>query len=381
MNMTDFDVIVVGAGPAGLSTGRFSARHGLKTAIIEAKNSVKAWKPCGEAISKATLKTAEVDPFPGLVTNEVKMRVYAPNGNFVEINEHGYAINKDVLLEEMAAQAAGEGATFYLGEKVQTVKRVSNGMRVITSRGEYGCRIVVGADGLASRVARVLGLNNRVEVIPTAQYKMANCKIDEDYGQIYLGSDIAPKGYAWIFPKGRGIANVGLGVRGASVLKYLDKLMHDHPDYFKDAKVIGFGAAAVPIGGLARDMVDDNVILVGDTAGTVIPFTGAGIHSSIAAGKIAAEVMAKSISEGDYSKEKLKEYVAQYDVHWGRRIKDSLRAMRVFEKLSDHEFNLLADILDEKDIVNIANGINLGSTIKKLSKHPILAAKIVRALI
>lgn len=378
----EWDVIVVGGGPAGLSAARFSAELGLKVILFESHSDIKAWKPCGEGTSKSTFETAGIEPKPGIVTNELNMRVYAPSGKYVEIPMHGYAINKDLFLQELAKKAVLAGAEIRVGERVEGV--LKEGSRVIgvrTSKGEsVRGKVVVGADGYNSVVAKSSGLDNSTEPIPTYQYKMVGLELDSHTtGHIYVGS-MAPGGYAWIFPKDDQVSNVGIGVRNGSPKQYLDKFIKERPEIFRKAKIIGFGGFVVPIGGMAREYIGDGVILIGDAAGTVIPFTGAGIHSSIAAGKAASKVIGSAIMRGDVSKRSLMTFEREYE-GWIKRIRDSLKAMRVFERLGDEDLNQLADVLDYEDVLNLANGIEIGKVAMKLMKHPILASKVARALL
>src|SRR5207249_7607297 len=94
-------------------------------------------------------------------------------------------------------------------------------------------------------------------------------------------------GYIWVFPKGNGDANVGIGVKGAGAKVLLDKFIENHPRAFGSAKIERTLAAPVPVGGEAESYVADNMMLCGDAASQVIPLTGAGIHNGLVAGKIA----------------------------------------------------------------------------------------------
>jgi digeranylgeranylglycerophospholipid reductase len=132
---------------------------------------------------------------------------------------------------------------------------------------------------------------------------------------------------------------------------------------------------------MIENNVGDGFILIGDAAGTVIPLTGAGIHSSGVAGLIAGEVAGRAALEGDSSKQRLLEFRKRYEDPWGERIKKSLKAMRALESLTDDEFNMLVDILSDEDVVNLASGINLSATAKKLLRHPKLALKFARSLL
>ncbi|MEM2680078.1 MAG: hypothetical protein QW693_02180, partial [Candidatus Bathyarchaeia archaeon] len=137
----------------------------------------------------------------------------------------------------------------------------------------------------------------------------------------------------------------------------------------------------VIISGQLPKITADNLMVCGEAAGQVIPFTGAGIHTSIVAGKIAGMVAAEAIKNNNVNEEALIMYKKRFDEIFGRNIEKSLKAMRVFEKLSDEDLNKLADILSGEDIIDLANGLNIEKVAKKLFSHPILAVKIAKALL
>ncbi|MFH1327335.1 MAG: NAD(P)/FAD-dependent oxidoreductase, partial [Candidatus Bathyarchaeota archaeon] len=206
-----------------------------------------------------------------------------------------------------------------------------------------------------------------------------NCKIqDTDRLETYVGRKVAPLGYAWVFPKGSESANVGLGVRGAPAKPYLDRFISRHPDMFRNSKIIEIQAAPVPIGGQIKNTVYENIMLCGDAAGQVIPLTGGGIHSSLAAGKIAGEVAGKAIASMDFN---LDEYPAKYNQVWAKRFFNSLYALRMIERLNDNDLNRLPDILTGQDIVDLASGFNFDRVRRKLLKHPAFTKRLTKALL
>lgn len=382
MKGLDFEVLVVGAGPAGVAAAKFSAIKGVKTLLIEKQPTIMALKPCGEATSKETFRTAGVKPEPSIVIKEAYAQVYAPNMKFIEIKEMGYNINKTYFLQEIAAHAAEAGANIHVREEFIDLRYEEGIVKVKTNKGLYRVGIVVGADGFNSAVAKALKIEEKSEPIPTVQYLMANVNLEyPDAVRFFLGNNIAPRGYAWIFPKSEKIAEVGIGVRGVSAKRYLDRFVKMFEKELGKAQIIDYRGAPVPIGGMIRDNVQDGVILIGDAAGTVIPFTGAGIHSSIAAGKVTSDIAAKAIEAEDNSRGKLVEFNVRYYEPWGRRIQSSLKVMRLFERLNDEDLNELQALIGPEDVLDLANGLDLRRVAMKLLQHPVLALKIAKGLL
>ncbi|MEM1559961.1 MAG: NAD(P)/FAD-dependent oxidoreductase [Ignisphaera sp.] len=378
--MKRYDVIVVGGGPAGVSAAKASGKTGAKTLLLEKAPAIMANKPCGQAVSQETLQTAEVKPDPTIVLHRAYAIVYAPNLNYVKIDRIGFLIDKSRLLQYIAAQAAEYGVEIHVREEALDVKIEDGSVKVKTNRGEYEANVVVGADGYNSTVARSLGVTEKSEPIPTLQYVMVNCSIRyPDAVRFFLGNNVAPGGYAWIFPQNEKIAEVGIGVRGAPAKEYLDAFVKRFSDELGKAQIIDYRGAPVPIGGLIGELVKDRVVLIGDAAGTVIPLTGAGIHSSIAAGLAAGKIAAEAALDGDVSRERLSEFYTLYKP-WIDRIKKSLKVMRALEKMNDNELNLLAEILSDQDILDLANGLDILRVARKLAAHPIFAVKLVKAI-
>lgn len=384
-----YDAVVIGAGPAGLMFSRKLAEHGFRVAVVE-KNETLAVKPCGEGISARVLQTAEVSKSEvnRFVSRPIKgAAVVAPNGKEVLISEKGemgYVIDKRNFLRVLGEYSASAGADIYMREQTREITVSGGVVRVATRTLELEAPLVVGADGYLSVTARVFGLEKSGErkVIPALQYVMTNVEVrDRELTYFYLGNEVAPKGYVWIFPKDGSLANVGIGVQGAAPKAYLDKFIKSHPEIFGKSKILEFRGAAVTISGMLERIVADHVMLIGEAAGQVIPLTGGGIHTSIAGGKIAAEVAAKALEKGDFSAKTLGEYVSKYNEYWGKRIKDSLRALHIIERLSDDELNELAEVLSPEDVVNLANGENVTAVALKLLKHPLFSVKIAKALL
>lgn len=381
--MENYDVLIVGAGPAGVSAAKSAARSGAKTLLLEKQPTIMASKACGEATSQKTLETAEVEPNPSIVMHQADAMVFSPNMEYIHIDQIGFSINKTLFLQDIAAQAAEAGAHIKVREEAIEISALSDKTMVVkTSQDTYNAKVVIGADGYNSTVAKSLNVKEKSEFIPTIQYTMVNCKLEYSNSvRFYLGNEIAPKGYAWIFPKGKKLTEIGIGVRGVPAKQYLDRFVKIFEKELGRGQIIDYRGALVPIGGIIKQNIFDGTIIIGDAAGMVIPLTGAGIHSSVAAGLIAGEVAASASSEGNCSKTRLEEFNRKYNKDWGSRINKSLKVTRIIENLSDSELNLLQDILKANDILDLANGFEVKKVAKRLLSHPIFAVKLAKALL
>jgi digeranylgeranylglycerophospholipid reductase len=197
-----------------------------------------------------------------------------------------------------------------------------------------------------------------------------------------MGRKYAPGGYAWVFPKSKNVANVGLGVRNIHkkpAIEYLDDFIKkDHR--FQNSKIMKISGGICPVSGTLETIVDNGLMLVGDAAGQLIPMTGAGIHSGIEAGKMAGRVAAQAVIEKDLSAERLSEYRSEFDQYWGKRINESRRVLDMLDKFSDEDLNLLAQVVTNEDILALANGENVARTLTGIMrKSPRKIIRLIRA--
>ena len=386
-----YDAVVVGAGPAGLMAARKIAKKGFSVLILE-KDKDLGIKACAEAVSSSVFDTAEIPITPSVISNSIDgAYVYPPDeSKGIKVTGgtyKGYILNKPLFLYALASEAVSAGARLEMRSEVQQVSQEKDGRRGTVTYEQKGemkeasYKILVGADGLGSKVARCCGFNaSSIDIIPTIQYVMVNCNISEKgIVRFYMGNEVAPMGYAWVFAKNEYIANVGIGVRGKPAKQCLDKFIASHTEFFGKASVIKEGGGGVPVGGQLAEVVKGNVLLCGDSCGQVIPITGGGIRSSMGAGAIAGENAALALESNDLSP--LKRYPAQYSEYWGTRINNSLKTLKLIERLSDDELNQLGGAINGDDVVDLANGLDAKRVASKLMRHPVLALKIASKLL
>ncbi len=391
MRLINCDVLVVGAGPAGSMASRAAAERGAEVVLLEEHPEVGKPVYCAEGLSLNGLRDAGVEPSPVVVSQEIKKaRVIAPNGSFVELKSTdwvGYTLNRDVFDRTLAENAVKAGAELFTGTRARRV--IKEGGAVVGVEAEQAgellridAKVVIGADGYASVVRRSSGLGRWYpDVVTCAQYQLGGLSLEEpEVNEFHLGARVAPGGYAWVFPKSSKVANVGLGVRRIHKeppIEYLKRFVESDPR-FDGAEVLKRNGGVTPCSGMLGRIVDDNLMLVGDAAGQLIPCTGAGIHSGVEAGKMAGEVAARAVAKGDTSKSSLSEYVRRFEACWGKRIRDSRKVIEMLDRFNDEDLNALAEVITNEDVLSLANGTDVPMTLARLIRRS--PTKIIRLL-
>jgi digeranylgeranylglycerophospholipid reductase len=392
----EYDVIVVGAGPGGSGAALAAAKAGMKVLVLEKRQEIGAPKRCGEGLSISAMKRMGIEKDDLWVRREIKgATVYAPDGKYVRVDykegPEGYILERKVFDKWLAEKAAGAGARVMARSDVLGLLKDRGrvcGVEVDSGgkRMEVKANIVIAADGVESKLAREAGLDTTLKLTDIAsgvQFEMTNVDIDPDRIEMYFGNDIAPGGYAWIFPKGEKVANVGIGVRKPyakeRAIDYLRRFIESRPSLRKGS-VIEVNSGGVPVGGLMENMVTDGFMVAGDAAHQVNPVHGGGMGESWIGGRLSGEVAAEAIKKRDCSKE----FLCRYNKLWwekrGKKLKSLLRLREVIESLSDDDLNWLVDYLKGEDIIEFARSSGFGKFAKILVKRPKLM-KLARKLV
>ncbi len=340
-----YDVAVAGIGVAGAFTLRALSKK-LRVVGIDKREKLGYPVECGELIpTKSEMKRLlpklgdySLFEIPEKYkSNKTKYFEFViPNGKNVEIEFEMLVINRDKFISDVAESSGHE-----IRKRTKIIDY--NGklrLRDLRSMKDYelDAEVVVASDGANSRIAKSLGVW-KYEIAAAKQYVMSGVNCREDTVYMFVGSDIAPGGYAWIIPKGNGVANVGVGIRqrflkrGDNIHKVLERFVREYPyssQYLRKAEIINKIGAVAPVDKPLNKTVFDKVLLVGDSASMILSHVAAGIPISMIAGDIAGNVI------NDYFEGK--KNLDEYDSAWREKMLDAMmrsyRIKQLWDKIS-----------------------------------------------
>jgi len=384
-----YDVVVVGAGPGGSIAAKTAAEHDLDVLLIEKRAEIGDPVRCAEGVGKEGIKSF-VKPDRSWISAEAKgARIYSPDGTMIEMSENvagpevGYVLERKIFDRALALQAARAGAEVMVKTRATGLVMEDGFVRGIEGKhlGDdftVGANIVIGADGVESKVGRWAGIDTTLklsDIETCAQFLMTDIDLNPNYCDFYIGNEIAPGGYAWVFPKGGHDANVGLGILGsrAGETKAIDLLRRFVKEKYPDGQVLEIIVGGVPVSGPLERTIANGLMLVGDAARMADPITGGGIVNAMLTGQIAGEVAAKAISRDDISTRVLNEYEKRWKSAIGGALDNSLRAKEVFTRMSDDKLNALARSI--KDI-NFSEMTAIGLLRALVKRNPKILLKL-----
>ena len=384
----EFDCIVVGGGPAGSTFARVAAEGGLSVLLLEKDRDIGVPVRCGEAVSDAGLRIFH-EPNPRWISSTInRIKLVAPNETVVEFDLHqkGYILDRRIFDYDLAEFASIAGAqivtkAYIDGLIIEDDKVVGVKGTHVGERFEKRAKIVVGADGVESRVGRWAGLKTTVKLKDMEcgiQKTVTGIDVNEHMFDFYLSKKWAPGGYLWVFPKGKHKANIGLAISGyyakdgKAAHKFLDEFLAWK---YPNASVLTTVVGGVPVAKTVKQMVMDGLMLVGDAARTVNPVTGGGIISGMRSGLLAAETAVKALRNGGPIRKNLSSYEKEWHKIGGKNHERFYRIKETIFRFTDDDLNRIAD--------GIANVPEDGRSLLKLftiavSKKPSLLIDVTR---
>ncbi|MDO5846736.1 MAG: NAD(P)/FAD-dependent oxidoreductase [Methanocorpusculum sp.] len=358
---SEYDVIVIGAGPAGSMAAKTAADAGLSVLLAEKRSEIGVPVRCAEGIIKRDLEEF-LSPDPVWISAEIERGILvSPDGKQITVRGKGtigYTLDRKRFDKALADRAAGAGADVEI--RVRAVPLMENGKvtGALIYQGGTECRVkaklVIAADGVESQFAKRAGINTTLrlhEIGSCCEYLVSGLDIDEKTDVVYFSAKNAPGGYFWVFPKGDHSANIGVGIAGDMLRNgyhakdALDAFLAEH---YPEGKIFSIVTGAVPGAKPLEQMSADNLLIAGDAAHLSDVMTGGGIYQALASGKLAGECAVSAVRAGDTSAKALQ----VYDSRWknssaGRNLMLSYFLRTKYVKLSDDDLNSLFDSLED----------------------------------
>jgi digeranylgeranylglycerophospholipid reductase len=351
-----YDVVVVGAGPAGSVAAMRAAQAGLTTLLLEKRQEIGVPVRCGEAISYVSAEpfiplddrwvNAYIDYFA--ICNSRGERVRVPP------TEPTAVVDRKVFDLALARRAAEAGADVRVSSAATGLLRDASGavsgltVRSLGRDYRVQARLVIAADGVESQVARWAGLRT---IPPLGDYYTGvqfllsgmRGRIEPNVCEYHVGPEtLAPGGYVWVFPKGEDIANVGIVTTSGG--------QHDGPQAlleqfvarrFPGAGILAVVVGGIPITGALKRMVADGLMVVGDAAHQADPLTAGGINLGMMGADMAVRTAVSALRVGDVSARALRPYEQAWQREYGRMHAALYAIRKVLTRMKESQFDAL----------------------------------------
>jgi digeranylgeranylglycerophospholipid reductase len=356
-----YDAVVVGAGPAGAAAARGIAKRGFNVLLLEEHAEIGTPLHCSGLVTPRTLEEASVGE--ELVLNKVTgAHIYAPSGAQLTLGDgttRALVIDRVGLDRVLVARAQERGAQLIMGARVVGVEREPGGLTVTVDR--HGTteivhtRLVIGADGAHSRVARAMSMGSPVKRVSGLGAEGTLTQVDEENVQVFVGTSVAPGWFAWTIPLGQGRVRLGIGSsNGVKPLVCLRRLFETYSSQLSGWQPTSWTGGSIPLWS-KRKIVSDNVMLVGDAAGQVKPTSGGGIYPGMVGGRLAADVCADALAADTLTEMALRSYPKAWDKVFSKEFRQGEDLRQVYKSLDDVDLDKLIRLFGRKRLLGLIN--------------------------
>ena len=388
MEELNFDVVVVGGGPAGSSAAHMAAKNGCTVALIEKEKEIAQTVRTSGVTWISDIKKFGI---PEECYNPIKKFSFCSPKNSVKISgEIAKAAVLDVrkTYRFLANRAKTSGSELFTSTNVTEVLKDDTGKCagvIAKSDGkqiQFNSKVVIDASGFVSVIAKELGYVTQWKKFGAgAEFEVKTEKLEHDNWWLMVGQEYSPAGYAWIFPTSKDTARIGVGIgkpdSDVDPTVRLNELLEKKLGPIKDLgniEKIEFHYGLIPNDGVSRKTVYDNLILVGDSAGQANPLVLEGIRYAIRFGEVAGQVAADAIKNGDTTETSLN----PYEKEWKRAIESKINSAGKVQNrwvgLTDDEWDKELSIIEELTADEFLDFIRADFGVSKMVKlathHP-----------
>ena len=339
--MRNYDVAVVGAGPAGSTFARHMAEEGFKVALLEKKKEIGVPLQCAGLLGKK-IKKVNILPDEFIINPVNGAFLHSPEDTVLSVSKEkpeAYVVDRIGYDKFLAQLALDSGAELFLNHRVEKVDSAEGVITLKNNETKISAEVVVGADGHSSIVSDAFNLP--AESFQAAQYliDVGEKRFQKDYVHLYVDSRVSP-GFLWAIPLSESTARVGLfaDANYQQLTVILNELLTKRSE-LKGATILKKYYGVIPKYNPQKKLVKDKVILLGDAASQVKPTTGGGLIMGFSCAEIASRAAINALETENT--ELLMNYSKEYHDKFKNELKVQLMVHKIFKSLSDSELEYM----------------------------------------
>ncbi len=344
--MEEYDALIVGGGPAGSKVAKIISENGFSVLIVEEHREIGRPIQCSGLVSKRVLELSETGKKSVLmpirraevICEDVRLSMESPD-------DRVFLIDRSVFDKEMVKNALRKGADIVLGARAMGFQRkkgfIETRMSVDGEQVKVRSRLLIGADGIYSMVARAFDMDRPREILGAFQ-----AHITEDVDTIRIFPEPENGFFTWQIPAPNGSLIGSASPNG----KVLDILRKRFPDF--ERRTISTYGGGIPLG-YSKKIVDDNVMVVGDAASQVKPLSGGGLYPGLIAAEICGRTAVESLEKDDHSRDFLMRYQREWQSGVGKEIRNGMYLRKIYSSMERKDVKKVLRALNDRKLLSI----------------------------
>jgi len=371
MNKIKYDIVIIGAGPAGCIAAREAKMldSDLNVLLLEEHYNIGEPMQCAGLISVDGFKKLNLKIPKSCILNTVRGAIfYAPNSTSFKIKskkEMARVIDRRIFDKYLAELAIKEGVKLELGHKVTDIDYSNKNMKNFVKlsiktddkKEDIYTKIIIDAEGIKGKLLKQCGFSPPKKTLPAIQLEMSNVNIeDSEVVELFFGKNISPGFFAYFIPTSENSARIEVASKRNNTYNYLVHFLKKHSvikDRIKNANILEVLGGSIITGGPIKKTYSNNIMLVGDAAGQVKATTGGGVIMGGLCSKIAAKIAVESILKNDFSAKFLKKYDRLWRNNYEREFKIMNLTRNIINIMPDLMFNELFKTINDFSITKL----------------------------